>query len=48
VVVDDDLVALQTSFLQHIGEEVLVNVVVEVFDGDFDLGWFSHVVLVDG
>ena len=31
----------------HVVKKRLVDVVVEVFDGDLNLGWLSHVILVD-
>lgn len=47
MMVNDNLIELKRRFLQHIGKEVLVNVVVQVPDCDFD-GWrLSDVLLVD-
>jgi hypothetical protein len=45
--VDDDFVKLKTSFQEHVREEVLIDVVVQVLDGDFDSWRLPDVVLVD-
>lgn len=47
VIINNDLVPLKSCFLKHIRQEVLVNVVVEIFDCYLDGWWFSNVILIN-
>jgi hypothetical protein len=47
MMVDDDFIALKSSFLKHVSEKVLIDVVVQVLYRYFDGGRFSNIVFID-
>lgn len=46
MVINDYVVPLKTSFLQHIRQKIFVNIVVQVFYRDFNRWRFSDVIFV--
>lgn len=47
MVINGDFIPLKVGFLEHVREEVLINIVIEIGDGQFHCWWLSHIVLVN-
>lgn len=48
MVVDRHLIKVNGGAREHLGEKSLVDIVIEILDGDFNFGRLTDVVPVDG
>lgn len=47
MMVDHNFIPLKPSFLEHIRQKILVNIVVQILDRDFDVRRLPDVVLIN-